>query len=374
MQPIVPGGDEKRRLRSWELIAWGIAAVISMERNEENGKKLQQAGEEYTHGGVKKTKFEPKVPARRLKKLSAAVKSELGEEVAVEEVIPKELQRLLQQVESDGRGRDRPHQRTSRVAFGFTGYESRTLESSSGFQRAGGGKAGSGGGGGVTGVGGGSGNCSQSGGSVGGNGIVRRVVEKQEFMQADGMLVAKEGEVRESLEVFDHEKYYPVTLPLRKPLEGDARLLDEDIEGEWEDVQEEDESGVEAARELGLTESRDEDSLFFIQFPKGLPLYLKPSGKEEKASSARSVKLEDLRKGGAIGKLLVYESGVVKLKIGDVILDALPGTECTFAQEVAAVNTTTKYCAFVGEVHKRVILTPDIADVLPDLTDLRSKP
>jgi DNA-directed RNA polymerase III subunit RPC4 len=302
--------------------------------------KLQQprggpAAEEYTHGGVKKTKFEPKVPTRRLKKVSvASVKSEPGEVRGGrdEQALPKELQRLLQQVESDGR-RDRPNQRTSKVAFGFTGTDS-SRSSTSGLGL---GKPGAGG------------------------RVFTRVLEKQEFLQADEV---KEEE-RKRFEVFDYEKYYPVTLPLRKP--GDEGGVEEEF-GEGDGVEEEDESGVEAAEELGLREIRDEDRLLFFQFPKGLPMSWSAGGKE------RSARLEELGKGGAMGKIQVYESGAVKFKIGDVVLDALPGTECMFAQEVAAVNVAAKRCAFVGEVHKRVVLVPDVTEVLQDLTDLRSKP
>lgn len=298
--------------------------------------KLQQprggpAAEEYTHGGVKKTKFEPKVPTRRLKKVSvASVKSEPGEVGGGggrdEQALPKELQRLLQQVESDGR-RDRPNQRTSKVAFGFTGTDSSR--------------------------------SSTSGLGLGKPGARGRVLEKQEFLQADEV---KEEE-RKRFEVFDYAKYYPVTLPLRKP--GDE---EEEEFGEEGGVEEEDESGVEAAEELGLREIRDEDRLLFFQFPKGLPMSWSAGGKE------RSARLEELGKGGAMGKIQVYESGAVKFKIGDVVLDALPGTECMFAQEVAAVNVAAKRCAFVGEVHKRVVLVPDVTEVLQDLPDLRSKP
>lgn len=336
-----------------------------MEWHDENGRKLQQSGgagsEEYTHGGVKKTKFEPKAPTRRLKKLSA-VKGEPEAGGLPPAVVPKELQRLLQQVESHGRARDRPNQRTSKVAFGFTGAANPGAHSrSAGFQRAG--PVGGVGTSGAEGVGGVRGQLKHERGGGG----HRRVLEKEEFLEADGDLMHA-VEVKNG-EVFDYEKYYPLTLPLRRP-GGDAARLDEEEFGE--EVGESDESGAEAARELGLMERSEGDTLFFFQFPKGLPMGLQGASGKEKTTAA--VRLEDLGKGGAMGKLQVYESGAVKFKIGNVVFDALPGTECTFAQEVAAVNTTDKYCGFVGEVHKRVVLTPDITDVLPDLTDLRTKP
>lgn len=182
-----------------------------------------------------------------------------------------------------------------------------------------------------------------SGGEASGAHRFVSTLEKQEFKPAHGTMVEflRNGESR-NVEVFDHEKYYRVTLPLRKPIvDVDTRSLDIDELRDEEDIQEDDEEdGAKAAEELGLdTDPTDEDALFFFQFPKGFPLSLTPSGKERNSASARSVRLEDLGKGEAMGKLLVYESGTVKLKIWDVVFDAVPGTKCTFAQEVAAVNT-----------------------------------
>lgn len=324
------------------------------------GQQQQQSGptvlsaEAYTTGGVRKKKFEPKVPARRLKKPSVNQKDEPGEGSGE---IPKELQKLLQQAETDGQRAFRPNQRTSKVAFGFGGFSSGTSAPSAGFRH----KGSSGGG-----AGHGSG---KGGGGGGGGGGSSRAFEKQEFMQADE-LQSKHRTSGKNVEVFDLERYFPVTLPLRKPFSGESHLLhDAEFDHPEDEIHEDDEDAVEPAEELGLTENREDDVLFFFQLPQGLPL--SSQSKSTTAGSA-SAKLEDLTQGGAMGKLLVYESGAVKFKVGDVILDALPGTECTFAQELAAVNTTTKRCGFLGEVYKRVVLTPDIDNALPDITNLNT--
>jgi DNA-directed RNA polymerase III subunit RPC4 len=343
------------------------------------GKKAEQGGpaappgasvlsaEAYTHGGVKKTKFEPKVPTRRLKKLST-VKSESAGEGASGGEVPKELQKLLQQAQNDGQRTFRPNQRTSKVAFGFGGFSSR---SSAGFRHKSSAGAGSGSGSAKGGGGGGGG----GGYGDGGGGSSTRNVEKQEFMHEDEAYPDSKRGNRKNVEVFDLERYYPVSLPWRKPFSGDAQQLDEEEFGDGEEVEEEDEDAVEPAEELGLTEKKEEDTLYFFQLPKGLPLSSTPSvkGKEkEKSPTAGPARLEDLRNGGFMGKILVYESGAVKFKVGDVIYDALPGTECTFSQELCAVNTTTKRCAFLGEVHKRIVLTPDVSNVLPDIANLHT--
>lgn len=47
-----------------------------------------------------------------------------------------------------------------------------------------------------------------------------------------------------------------------------------------------------------------------------------------------------------------------------------PGSDCIFAQDVAAVNTTEKHCCVIGELGKRVVVTPDISSVLNSVIDL----
>jgi hypothetical protein len=106
---------------------------------------LLGAVDSFTHGGIRKTKFEPKVPARRLKKLSA-VKSEPGEGGDAE--IPKELQKLIKQSEEDAAARfQRPDNRKgpTRVAFGYGSAAASQPSASAGFSK---GKSSSGAGGG----------------------------------------------------------------------------------------------------------------------------------------------------------------------------------------------------------------------------------
>ncbi|XLR29557.1 hypothetical protein HN51_049443 [Arachis hypogaea] len=41
-----------------------------------------------------------------------------------------------------------------------------------------------------------------------------------------------------------------------------------------------------------------------------------------------------------------------------------PGSNCTFAQDVAVMNTAEKHCCAIGEIRRRVIVTPDIDDMI----------
>lgn len=47
-----------------------------------------------------------------------------------------------------------------------------------------------------------------------------------------------------------------------------------------------------------------------------------------------------------------------------------PGSDCTFAQNVVAVNTVDQHCCELGEFSKRAVLTPDIDSLLDHVIDL----
>lgn len=180
--------------------------------------------------------------------------------------------------------------------------------------------------------------------------------------------------------VQDLTSYYPVTLPTGPAPDTEAfeRM---DIDGEAEpganDAQNEailspdDEDRVPAAQELGLEDSGGDEKLLFFQLPAHLPVQ-SAVGKKAGGSDDPSTSNPDDGKGaglaglpeGYMGKLVVYKSGKVKLKLGDVLLDAVPGAKCKFYQEVAAVDVGRKECHVLGSVQQRVVLTPDIDHLL----------
>lgn len=65
-----------------------------------------------------------------------------------------------------------------------------------------------------------------------------------------------------------------------------------------------------------------------------------------------------------MGKILVYKSGKVKMKLGDVHFDGAAGSNLSFAQEAVAVDTREKLYSSLGEVGKVAIVTPDIGCLL----------
>nr|DAD32746.1 TPA_asm: hypothetical protein HUJ06_011597 [Nelumbo nucifera] len=186
---------------------------------------------------------------------------------------------------------------------------------------------------------------------------------------------------KEYKEPWDYYSYYPVALPLRRPYSGDPVLLDEEEFGEASEEIAYDESSVKLATELDLMEENKEARMIFLQLPSSLPLVKRSatanndgtnSGLKQfrdGVSSEKPCELEELP-AGFMGKMLVYESGVVKLKLGDTLYDVSSGMNCVFAQDVVAINTEEKHCCILGELNKRAVITPNIDSILNGMTDL----
>ena len=67
--------------------------------------------------------------------------------------------------------------------------------------------------------------------------------------------------------------------------------------------------------------------------------------------------------------MLVYESGAVKMQLGDVLFDVLPGTEAAIRQDIAAVSAADQACVFLGGVQQRAVACPDIGHLLRCIPD-----
>ncbi|KAF5748436.1 DNA-directed RNA polymerase III subunit rpc4 [Tripterygium wilfordii] len=186
---------------------------------------------------------------------------------------------------------------------------------------------------------------------------------------------------KEYKEPWDYYSYYPVTLPLRRPYSGNPEHLDEQEFGETAKVATYDENATNSAVELGLLEEHLEASTFFLQLPPTLPMLKRSAttdGHGAKDSSgqpgrprakAKGSGLDDLT-AGFMGKMLVYRSGAVKLKLGDTLYDVSPGMDCMFAQDVVAVNTAEKHCCVIAELNNRATITPDMDTILSSMADL----
>ncbi|KAI6679719.1 hypothetical protein NL676_033600 [Syzygium grande] len=190
---------------------------------------------------------------------------------------------------------------------------------------------------------------------------------------------------KEYREPWDYYSYYPATLPLRRPYTGNPELLDEEEFGEASSSVTYDETIINLATELGLMDSQDdgslEPSMFFIQLPPTIPMAKcltiaegnetteSLASSEVLGSTEKSCSLDELS-AGLMGKMLVYRSGAVKLKLGDTLYDVSSGLDCVFAQDVVAINKTEKHFCVVGELNKRAILTPDVDSILDGMNEL----
>ncbi|XP_021721739.1 uncharacterized protein LOC110689298 [Chenopodium quinoa] len=193
--------------------------------------------------------------------------------------------------------------------------------------------------------------------------------------------------------------YYPTTLPWRRPYSGDPVILDEAEFGEAATKSNYDENSISPASELGFLkpEETGQGWLLFFQLPPSLPGVkrsatakgkeiedsLGPSGGQKgpmttnmgakgsstAGSSQQSCSLEDLP-AGLMGKLLVYKSGAVKLKLGETLYDVSAGSDCSFAQDVVAFNPKEKECCSIGNLDKRAIVSLDAEYLLNSVIDL----
>ncbi|XP_027356124.1 uncharacterized protein LOC113865631 isoform X2 [Abrus precatorius] len=174
---------------------------------------------------------------------------------------------------------------------------------------------------------------------------------------------------REYKEPWDYDNsYYPTTLPLRKPYSGNPEILDEEEFGEAATSVEYDEKSVNPSAELGLLKI-EQPKMVLFQLPI-LPLAkqsVNNKGKEKvgtltvsgEATKSKASALEELPT-GYMGKMQVYKSGAIKLKLGETIFDVSPGSKCIFAQAFVAINFAEKHCCVLGELNKRVDVTPDL--------------
>ncbi|KAG0467487.1 hypothetical protein HPP92_019067 [Vanilla planifolia] len=167
---------------------------------------------------------------------------------------------------------------------------------------------------------------------------------------------------------------YPITLPLRRPYSGDPEVLDKFEFGEGGTQKLPiNESQINAAEQLGLMEESDEPKMIFLQFPTRLPVVVPPpdEGRDHRrkaTSSSPAGKLEDLPP-GYMGKLLVYKSGKVKMKLGEILFDVSPGVGHIFSEEVVAINAKERQFCVLGELNKHAVVTPDVDSLLDSLDD-----
>jgi len=143
----------------------------------------------------------------------------------------------------------------------------------------------------------------------------------------------------------------------------------------------------EAISEVNLTDLFKDDNpngqLMFFQFPDTLPIkplaHDDPTVKMEPGVLSETEKIneetieEQLKdftfqnvSEGVIGKLQIHESGKVKIRLGNVLLDVSMGTPCGFLQDLISVHTdkTPAEMISLGHIDYRLIAVPDYSSLL----------
>ncbi|KAL5068586.1 hypothetical protein RYX36_019473 [Vicia faba] len=277
----------------------------------------------------RKVKYAPKAPPKRVPKIE--VKSEaIEEDNKASAAEAKELLRRFHENERKARMKVEKKVSASQIAFGSGGQSSYHKPYGGGSKTNG--------------------------------------TESSAFVDANG---------KEYKEPWDLYSDYPISLPLRKPYSGNPEYLDKEEFGEASESRAYDENAANSAAELGLLEENSEARSIFMKLPPVFPMIKKPEA-DVKVNSKRpggrknEVKLYKLDEmpPGLIGKMIVYKSGKVKLKIGNTLYDVSSGMNCIFSQELVAMNAAEKQCSSIGEISKLATVTPDIDAALDCLNDL----
>ncbi|KAF6140371.1 hypothetical protein GIB67_005296 [Kingdonia uniflora] len=194
--------------------------------------------------------------------------------------------------------------------------------------------------------------------------------------------VPDELKKKDYVEPWDYYSYYPTVHPLRELYSGNPETLNEKEFGKAStNLEDDDEKHINSAAELELLDESEEPEMMFLQVPNSLPLVKGvPSarGKEaafssklsRNAGSTQTSSILDELAGGSMGKMLVYKSGAVKLKLGAIHYDVSPGTDCIFSQEVAAICPEGKRLCVIGDLDKRATITPDVNHILDNIAEL----
>ena len=118
------------------------------------------------------------------------------------------------------------------------------------------------------------------------------------------------------------------------------------------------------------TSTPSEDRMYFVQMPSVLPIGGRSGAATQSSVDYTGDKVDAVHAhvhanclsgvpGGHLGKLLIYKSGAVKMKVGDVILDVHAGSKCSSDQSLLYLNTSQGLAFNLGQINQRMIFTPD---------------
>lgn len=158
--------------------------------------------------------------------------------------------------------------------------------------------------------------------------------------------------------------------------EETRKLLPQYVQNRLAEIDSDDTSEEDVASAIGLKSTSsasptsvaakqcvlvDSDGVLF-QLPSVFPSPLQDSKNSVSDVPCAATELPE----GKIGKLQIYKSGKVRLKMGEVILDVNEGTSWGFHQQLVAINVREDdgHCVFLGDVKKRAICTLNTSQLL----------
>mmetsp|Transcript_120769 Transcript_120769/g.225761 ORF Transcript_120769/g.225761 Transcript_120769/m.225761 type:complete len:453 (+) Transcript_120769:139-1497(+) len=210
------------------------------------------------------------------------------------------------------------------------------------------------------------------------SGVPRKLKERREGKSLELMDLAFSGEKKlVNGEIVTN--YAPISLPFFDVREEEEEDLQNDATARKKKsrpaMMHVDEMNANAAKALFLNADGDlqEDQIILMQLPAVLPELLDPTEEvqreQEDASSvgqgATITRLPD----GLLGKLRIHKSGKVKMQIGELEFCVDQGCDTFFQQDLACVCPSEKEMFALGQIHKRMVLTPDIDKLTADLSE-----
>ncbi|RDB20935.1 DNA-directed RNA polymerase III subunit rpc4 [Hypsizygus marmoreus] len=139
-----------------------------------------------------------------------------------------------------------------------------------------------------------------------------------------------------------------------------------------------------------------EEKLYFFQFPSPFPTFIstttetgddtgageaipakdiKPEPGTSKVVSPTKVQIPEPKVDGVIGRLEIYRSGAVKMRLANgILLDVNAATQPSFLQQAVYLDKKEGRLSVLGEVNKRFSVSPDIETLLTAMEDADKAP
>ncbi|GBE86573.1 hypothetical protein SCP_0904520 [Sparassis crispa] len=89
---------------------------------------------------------------------------------------------------------------------------------------------------------------------------------------------------------------------------------------------------------------------------------------EKEKEPEKEKEKEEPKVDGVIGQLEVYQSGAVKMRLGNgIVMDVTAATQPSFLQQAVYLDPTNKRLCVLGEVNRRFVVSPDIETLLTSM-------